>query len=118
MYLNWVPEITTEPLLSHDDYRRLLARVIGMGVVIRHGFDRKGYEQRERLDAIAECPKCGRDVLMWAETEEHVYRGWDGKWIHSEYGPPTGFCCGLLILDNFGRCESYDLRAKRQTLHA
>jgi hypothetical protein len=63
-------------------------------------FDDDGCERRERLDAIALCPKCGADVLCWADTEEWT-EGDDGRWHHSGYGGAMGVCekCNLLIAD-------------------
>lgn len=120
----------TAPLLN-GEYDRCLRAANGgrwpMGYVIREGFDRDGYERRERLEAVAVCPKCGADVPMWAETDEWT-RVQDGNvpathngtrwtagrgWVHSGYGPPTGFCCGLLFVDEFGRGKVLDLEAAR-----
>ncbi len=70
-----------------------------LGTVKKHGLDDKGYERRERLDAIADCPRCGKEVECWAETEEWTQNG--DEWRHSEYGGAMGTCedCGLLIAD-------------------
>jgi hypothetical protein len=80
-----------------------------LGTVKRLGYDDKGYERRERLDAIAECPKCGAEIECWADTEEWT-RDYDisdptvpakGYWIHSQYGGAQGVCeaCRILIAD-------------------
>ena len=59
-------------------------------------------ERRERIEAIAECPRCGKDVACVAETDGWVQeRSADGRlrWHHESYGPAVGECCGLLIAD-------------------
>ncbi len=70
-----------------------------LGTVKNHGFDAEGYERCERLEALAECPKCGKEVECWADTEAWLKKG--GKWFHSEYGGAQGVCekCHLLIAD-------------------
>lgn len=78
-----------------------------LGTVKNHGFDAENHERRERLDALAECPQCGKEIECWAETECWTEEGseqWGmgtGRWLHSEYGGAMGVCedCGLLIAD-------------------
>ena len=36
----------------------------------RNTFDADNRERRRRLEAIVECPECGKEVECWAETEE------------------------------------------------
>lgn len=79
-----------------------------LGTVKRLGFDAEGYERRERVGAIAECPDCGNEVALVQETEEWTQRK-DGRWRHSSYGPAMGTCCGNLIVDSFEGCEVYRL---------
>lgn len=67
-----------------------------------HGFNDKGRQRKEACLAITECPKCGQLVELVAETEEWVRQR--GKWVHSEYGPATGWCCNLAIIDSFDGC--------------
>lgn len=71
-----------------------------LGHVKDIGFDANGREQRERLDAIAECPECGQEVECWASTEAWT-QDRSGRWVHTEYGGAVGFCeaCHLVIAD-------------------
>jgi hypothetical protein len=71
-----------------------------LGTVKNHGFDASGHERLERLDAIADCPRCGDEVECWADTEAWTKER-DGRWHHSEYGGALGTCgrCNLLIAD-------------------
>jgi len=56
-------------------------------------------EVRRRPTAVVQCPRCGKQVTLIAETEEWVEsRG--GIWKHSGYGPGCGDCCGLAFLDS------------------
>lgn len=74
---------------------------IKLGTVKNHGFDEDGYERRERVDAICECPTCGKEVAMWSDTEEWT-KGKDGRWHHSQYaGCAMGECCGKVLIDTF-----------------
>jgi hypothetical protein len=65
-------------------------------------------EYRWEVLAVVECPECGNDVDLEAETDEWT-QGEDGRWYHEGYGPPTGVCCGLLLVDNFDGPEAYYL---------
>jgi hypothetical protein len=84
-----------------------------LGTIVSVTWDADGYERRERVEAIAECPTCGRDVELVADTEAWQFRG--GRWRHTEYGPATGECCDLVIVDSFDRCIVLDFtrRARR-----
>ena len=88
-----------------------------LGTVKNNGFDPEGYERRERLDAIADCPRCGQEVECWAETDEwrRHGNGSSGLWVHSEYGGAMGVCetCNLLIAEfPDGRMKAFDLSKK------
>ena len=65
-------------------------------------------ETRHRIEAVAECPKCGGKVYLISETDERV-RGRGGIMRHFGYGPATGACCGLLIVDMPYGCDTYVL---------
>lgn len=68
------------------------------------------YEHRSRVLAVIECPRCGADVDCDAETEEwHLKRS---RWHHTTYGPPTGECCGLLLVDMWDGARAYELPAE------
>ena len=41
-----------------------------LGAIKDHGFDADNHQQLERLEAIAQCPGCGDEVLCWSDTEE------------------------------------------------
>lgn len=70
--------------------------------------DERGYECRRELQAKAECPRCGKEVDLWAETEEWFER--DGFWLHSSYGPAVGdICCNLAIVSDFNGDHVFDL---------
>jgi hypothetical protein len=79
-----------------------------LGTIRNHGYDANGYERRERLDAIVECPTCGKEVACWSDTEEWVQTK-DGRWKHRWYAAcAMGECCGkVLIADGLsGECFS------------
>lgn len=63
-----------------------------------HGFDADGRQRKERCVAIAECPVCGKEVELVAETECWT-EDEQGRWAHEEYGPGQGVCCDRLIAD-------------------
>jgi hypothetical protein len=71
-----------------------------LGTVKLLGLDKDGYERRERLEAIAECPTCGEDVELWSDTTAWVEVKEHGRtyWRHSEYGPAAGDCCDKAIV--------------------
>ena len=79
-----------------------------LGTVIKTEFDPNGYEIRTRFDAVAGCPKCGRDVELFAETDAWT-KGDDGCWHHQGYGGAMGVCerCNVLIAN----CLSDGFRA-------
>lgn len=82
-----------------------------IGHVKNIGFDPTGRERRERLEAIAECPKCGAEIGCWSETEAWT-ESRDGRWLHSEYGGAHGECetCRVLIAEQpDGRFYDYEL---------
>lgn len=84
-----------------------------IGALRNRGFDAKHYQRLERLEAIADCPKCGKEVECWSDTEEW-HQGGIG-WIHAEFGGAMGICedCGLLIAEQpDGRVECYDIRKR------
>lgn len=69
----------------------------------------RGWPRREQLQAIGECPRCGQQVELWAETEV-----WEEDpelaIVATGYGPPMGACCGLLfVIQPDGREECYRL---------
>ncbi len=80
---------------------------------VKRSVNAEGYEVRERLEGIAQCPTCGKDVELWSDTEEWVQTK-AGKWIHSQYGPAQGVCCHNLIVDSFDGCFVYDLTPEVQ----
>jgi hypothetical protein len=79
-----------------------------------HGFDAEGHERREACLALAECPVCGRDVELVAETESWL-QGEEGRWHHQDYSPAQGVCCGKLIADWWEGCFVFDLGGKERT---
>ena len=70
--------------------------------------ERGRWEHREVVLAVIECPKCGAEVECSADTVAWQARR-PGEWKHIEYGPPTGECCGLLLVDNMGEAQAYEL---------
>ena len=74
------------------------------------------FEYRERVDAIAECPVCGDEVALLAETD-----GWEEagrisgtlirRWRHTSYGPAAAEHCGKLIADWWEGTFVYDLES-------
>lgn len=80
-----------------------------LGHVQNLGIDASGHENRRRLDAIAECPRCGKEVECWADTEEWIKVG--KQWRHSQYGGAIGVCeeCHLLVADCLDRYRVFDL---------
>lgn len=78
-----------------------------LGTVKDHGFDAKGYQRLERLDAVVDCSVCGEEVALWSDTESWIVRG--GKKMHSSYGCAQGVCCGRLYVDSFEGCFEYKL---------
>ena len=83
-----------------------------LGVRARH-FDADGYERREACLAVAECPTCGRDVELIAETEQWVEDD-DGRWLHDGYVPATGECCEVLIADWWEGCFVFALNQNKE----
>jgi hypothetical protein len=77
-----------------------------------HGFDADGRERREQCMAIADCPVCGKEVELVADTESR-FKGDDGRWHHDEYGPAQGVCCNRLIVDYWEGCFVYNLEDKK-----
>ena len=82
----------------------------------RLGYDADGHEQREACLAIAECPVCGQDVELIAETDEWVRGIVDSRlvWKHAGYGPSTAEHCGKLIADWWEGTFTFDLLAREQ----
>jgi hypothetical protein len=74
-----------------------------------NGFDNEGYQRKEACLAIADCPVCGKEVELTAETDAWTEDD-SGRWIHESYGPATGVCCGKLIVDYWEGCFVYSLR--------
>ena len=72
------------------------------------GFDAEGHQRKEACRAIAECPVCGAEVELIADTEAWT-QGSDGRWYHSEYSPSAGVCCHRLIVDDFNGCKVFRL---------
>ena len=80
-----------------------------LGSVDRKGFDYERHEHRERLSAITDCPRCGKRVELWEETNEW-HKDANGNWVHSQYsGCATGECCGLLFADDWDGCRAFYL---------
>jgi phage FluMu protein Com len=73
-----------------------------------HGYDDEGYERRERLEGIVDCPRCGKAVELWSATETWTYAH-----EHCEYGCAMGVCCNLLMVDGFDGLETFKLKAKK-----
>lgn len=71
--------------------------------------DEHGRECRRRREGCVLCPRCRCEVPLEAETEAWT-EAEDGRWEHSEYGPALGFCCDLLIAEDFNGCFAYELR--------
>lgn len=67
------------------------------------------YEHRRRWDGVVKCPRCGDRVLLFSETE--AWERANRRWEHAYYGPSEGVCCGLLIVDTYYGCSSYELGA-------
>jgi|ERR1700722_6887475 len=68
-------------------------------------------EVRKRPSAEVECPRCGSTVTLIEETEQWIEK--DGLWIHDEYGPGVGDCCGLVFLDDpWGGIQCFVLEEK------
>lgn len=77
------------------------------------GFDDERHQQKQCCMAIAECPVCGKEVELVADTEAWT-EGNDGRWLHTEYGPAMGVCCDRLIADWFEGCFVYDLSQQKK----
>ena len=60
-------------------------------------------EVQHRLEAIAECDSCGKEVELWSDTEEWVQNE-AGEWKHNSFGPAQGECCGNLYVFFFEGC--------------
>jgi len=75
------------------------------------GYDVDGYQRKERVAAVVECPTCQTRVVLVAETEEWEQRE-DGTWQHSGWGPANGVCCDNLIVDFCDSREVYRLPPK------
>lgn len=65
------------------------------------------YEQRRKVVAVVECPRCGADVDLKGETEEWHLKS--NRWHHTCYGPGQGEHCGLLLVDTFEGAFAYKL---------
>jgi hypothetical protein len=87
-----------------------------LGQLSKNEFDDEGFERRERVGALADCPQCGAEIGLMQQTEEWSETP-DGRWQHSGWGPAMGVCekCGLLIVDSWDGCEVYDLNQKGET---
>jgi len=70
-------------------------------------------EIRRRREGSTECLRCGKRVALFAETHEwhEIGEGAEKRWIHGQYGPATGECCGLAFLDCFGEVQVLDILA-------
>lgn len=74
----------------------------------------KAFECREQCLATAECPRCGAEVPLLAETKAwgeagRILRTGRTKWAHESYGPAAGEHCGLLIADWWEGTFCYEL---------
>lgn len=71
--------------------------------------DEGTWRHRERVGAIAECPKCGEDVELVQETEEwQETREGSRVYRHAGYGPSMGECCDLLFADWWDGCFTFE----------
>lgn len=75
-----------------------------------HGFDADGHQRKEACLAITECPVCGTEIELIAETESWTQAD-DGKWVHQDYSPAVAVCCGKLIADWYEGCFVFDLKS-------
>lgn len=83
-----------------------------LGTVEHLPQEREDHPRQRQLQAIAECARCGKRVELWAETEGWVLED-DGRWVHDDYGPPEGICCGLLyVIQPDGTEEAYELEPR------
>lgn len=57
-------------------------------------------EHRTIVAGETDCIRCGKTVELVAETEQWEQRG-DGSWVHSDYGPGHGVCCGIAYLEDY-----------------
>lgn len=74
-----------------------------------YGWSGDGYERREACLTLIACPRCQAAVELVAETAAWT-QGEDGRWQHTEYGPPVGEHCGLAFLDDpFTGVKAYRL---------
>jgi hypothetical protein len=72
-------------------------------------WDDDSHERRTCLGAVVTCPRCGKTVGLVCETEAWEQMAGDGRWHHGGYGPAQGVCCGLLFVDSWDGCSTYDL---------
>ncbi len=76
------------------------------------GYNFHGYQRKEKVAAVAQCPTCHKEIALFAETEEWEQRD-DATWKHVGWGPAAGVCCGNLIVE-FPNCyEVYPLPGRR-----
>lgn len=71
--------------------------------------DAEKYERREACFALVECPRCGVDLELVAETESWTKDDEAGVWLHESYGPAMGVCCGTLFVDSWDGMSAYKL---------
>jgi hypothetical protein len=69
------------------------------------------FERRTCLMASTQCPACGREVDLWADTASWTEER-PGCWRHDDYGPAIGACCGAFAATWFDGCFWYDRNAR------
>jgi hypothetical protein len=79
------------------------------GWVKDHGFDSENHQRKEACLGLADCPTCGKEIELVADTESWTFDDMSGKWLHQDYSPAIGACCGNLIVDSFEGCCIYSL---------
>jgi hypothetical protein len=71
--------------------------------------DGEHWEHRTEVASVLECPRCHGDVQCEAETDNWTMDDKDPRrWNHDAYGPATGFCCGLTLVDWWGGTFVFD----------
>jgi hypothetical protein len=76
------------------------------------GYDPNGYQRKQKVAAVAQCPTCRKEVVLVAETEEWERQD-DGTWKHIGWEAPAGVCCNNLIVEFSNGYEVYPLPPKR-----
>lgn len=87
-----------------------------LGREVDHGYDPDGCRRKEACLGVCDCPVCGRELFLVADTECRT-EGEGGRWEHDGYGPAEAVCCGLLVVDSWDGCSVYRL-AEGRPFHA